>query len=65
MKRDEKDLKIVDLEHTIEYFISSVIGGINSSRRLVEDSRVNGLTLNQLEAEGSLRACLSILERLS
>ena len=42
MKRDEKDLKIVDLEHTIDYFISVVVDGIANSRRLIMDCEANG-----------------------
>lgn len=59
------ETEIADLKSTIDYMVNVVFSQLYNGKSLAEDAKTNGLTLNQLEAEGFVRACLTIKNEFS
>ena len=54
--------EILYLKRTIDYMVGVVLEQINHEQSLLDEAKENDLTLTQLEAEGFIRACLTIKE---
>ena len=60
VKNADRENEIAHLKETIEYMVHEVFNLLSGGRDLVESCKQDGMTLNQLEAEGFVRACLTI-----
>lgn len=60
IKEGNNTAEVDELKETIEYMVYTISTLLKGGIALLEDTKKNGLTLNQLEAEGYVRACLTI-----